>query len=95
MAFPKKHTHRITVGDDVYFWHMSDQDYSGNQVTIRHSQIEGQFLFANPHCYEIQFGAGGIRKIIDFALANGWKPKEAGVAFRLECDERGVGLKKT
>ncbi|MBC8135645.1 MAG: hypothetical protein H8F28_07155 [Fibrella sp.] len=92
MTFPRKRTRRITVGEDVYLWHLDGDD--ANQITIRHSEFEGQFLFANPWCYEIQFGAGGVRKMIDFALANGWQPKEKGAAVRLTCDERGVDLKK-
>jgi hypothetical protein len=84
MTLPRKDTHTINVGGELYSWHRSRRFERHNRWTvIRKKDPEGQFLLLDPYHHDLSFGAGAAAKAIEFAMAHGWTPEKRGTPMKL------------
>ena len=79
MSFPKKYTRKIVVEGITYLWHMSQNSLEGRatHITIAQETAPNQFLHVDPFAavFEgVEIRPRTIRRIILWALKNGWQP---------------------
>lgn len=90
MAWPKKHTRRIHIGDREYLWHIS-----GNEIETENSITVGTengkyFLFVDPYAYDFEITPANVRAALEWALDRGWCPESGstrGMAFSPEAKD--------
>ncbi|MGV3659722.1 MAG: hypothetical protein ACO1TE_06050 [Prosthecobacter sp.] len=82
MAFPRRHTRKITVDGIDYLWHLNHNDvtFGQTQITIACADQPKWFLHLDPYpciagVYEI--GPATVRRAILWALSLGWQPAVA------------------
>ena len=83
MSFPKKYTRKIVVGGIRYLWHLSQNSLEGRDthITIAQDTAPKQFLHVDPFAaiFEgLEIRPRAIRRIILWALKNGWHPTRKG-----------------
>ncbi|MCP4678720.1 MAG: hypothetical protein GY854_25065 [Deltaproteobacteria bacterium] len=73
MAWPKKHTRRIKVDDEVFLWHLSGNDLEGKEKSITiGKEDERFFLLLDPYAWDTLVEPAIIHEVIDWAIEQGW-----------------------
>ena len=88
MALPKKYSRKIVVGGTTYVWHLSQNSLELKEapITIAQADAPRQFLHVDPfpallgHC---EITPRTIRRVILWALKNGWRPTERRSPLRI------------
>lgn len=77
MAWPKKHTRRIKVDDDVFLWHISGNYLEGEERSITIGKgNERFFLLLDPYVWDTLIEPSTIREVIEWATKEGWTPEK-------------------
>ena len=94
MAFPRKHTRRISVGGIPYAWHLNrDWDVRTRWIVVRRQVYgAGQLLMVDPYHHDLLPTGGAVGGAIRFALKNGWRPELKAPPLRLSFAGRARGF---
>ena len=92
MSTPHKAYKAINHNDEMYRWILQNKSGANEMVVVASAPVNGQKLVvALPRVVNPRM----VPKAIDFALEKGWKPMEAGEAFRCLCRHGGFELAKS
>ena len=94
MAFPKKHTRRLSVDGVEYLWHLNkDWDRRTRWIVVQQLGASvGQLLMVNPYHHDLLPSKGTISEAVRFGLGHGWKPSRKGPPVRLYFAGRDRGF---
>lgn len=81
MAFPRRHTRKITVDGIGYLWHMNhgSDEFGQTQITIACAGQPKWFLHLDPYPAmrgDFKIGPAIVRRTILWALSIGWQPTQ-------------------